>query len=59
MRRLTGLRAIKAVVEEYEGVNIVPITLGMLKAVNNEHKEYMEHWRQENPEKHLKEAEKS
>ena len=42
----TELRAIKAAVEEYGGLNKEPITLDLLKVANNSHRMHMEHLRQ-------------
>ena len=38
---IIGLTAFKAAVEECRGVNIVPITLDLLKIVSNSNKMYM------------------
>ena len=45
---IIGLRAIKADVDECGSMNKVPITLDLLKVVNNSHRIYMEHLRQQN-----------
>ena len=54
-----GLRATKAVVQDYGGVQNVPITLGMIKVVRKSHHLYTEHLRQEAAKKSTKEGEKA
>ena len=60
MRRLLfGLRAIKAAVEEYGGVNEVPTLLDFLKVSYNSCRMCVKHLRQENVKKIQKEAKES
>ena len=54
---LTGLRSVKAAMQEYGGVDKVPITLDTVKTAENSCKLYSEHLREENAKKRQKEAE--
>ena len=56
---IIGLRATKAAVPDYGGVQNVPITLDMIKDVKMSHHLYTEDWRQEAAKKSTKEAEKA
>ena len=55
---LTGLRSVKAAIQEYEGVDKVPITLDTVKTAENSCRLYNEHLREENAKKKQKEAER-
>ena len=44
---IIGLRATKAAVQDYGGIQNVPITLDMIKVVEKSHHLYTEHLRQE------------
>ena len=44
---INGLRSTKAAVQEYGHANKVPITLEMVKAVQNSYKLYSQHIREE------------
>ena len=44
---LTGLRSVKAAVQEYGGVDKVPITLDTVKAAENSNRLYNEHLREQ------------
>ena len=55
---LTGLRSVKAAIQEYGGVDKVPITLDTVKTAENSCRLYNEHLREENAKKRQKEAER-
>ena len=56
---IIGLRAAKAAVQDYGGVQNVPITLDMIKVVKMSHHLYTEHLRQKAAKKSTKEREKA
>ena len=56
---IIGLRATKAAVQDYGGVQNVPITLDMIKVVEKSHYLYTEHLRQEAAKKSTEEREKA
>ena len=53
---ILGLRATKAAVQDYGGVQNVPITLDMIKVVEKSHQLYTEHLKQEAARKSTKEG---
>ena len=53
---LTGHRNVQAAVQEYGGVDKVPITLDTVKAAENSYRLYNEHLREEQARKRQKEA---
>lgn len=55
---IVGLRSTKAVVQEYGHASKVPITIYMVKAVQNSYKLYSQHMREEQDKKKTKEKEK-
>ena len=55
---INGLRSTKAAVQEYGHASKVPITLEMVKAVQNSYKLYSQHIREEEQRKKTKEKEK-
>ena len=55
---LTGLRSVKAAIQEYGGVDKVPITLDTVKTAENSCRLYNEHLREENAKKRQTEAER-
>ena len=57
-KTIIGCRDNKAVVEECEGVNKVPVTQDLLKVATNSHRPYTEHLREENAKKRQNEAAK-
>ena len=55
---ITGLQSVKAAVEEYGGVDKVPITLDTVKTAENSYNLYNEHLREEQAKERQKEAER-
>ena len=55
---INGLRSTKAAAQEYGHASKVPITLEMVKAVQNSYKLYSQHIREEQQRKKTKEKEK-
>ena len=55
---ITGLQSVKAAVEEYGGVDKVPITLDTVKTAENSYHLYNEHLREEQAKERQKEAER-
>ena len=55
---ITGLQSVKAAVEEYGGVDKVPINLDVVKTAENSYHLYNEHLREEQAKERQKEAER-
>ena len=53
---ITGLQSVKAAVEEYGGVDKVPITLDTVKTAENSYHLYNEHLREEQAKERQKDS---
>ena len=58
MKKVNGFRSTKATVQEYGHASKVPITLEMVKLVQNSYRLYSQHLREEQEKKKQKEGEK-